>query len=211
MRIVFTILSMLIFLNLVQAQNKVKFGVKFGLGIGSIESNVKSTESFYNNNFKNNRLGPFLGIFTDFDVLNNLKLDIELNYVQKGAEDEFEITTLEQPEGTGEKASFDYQLDYLQLVPSLKPTLSTTNFDIYLKFGASINYLLKVRGAYQLYDSKELVFGYNLGFGVKLKNFFDRSLLFEICRDTDIQNFYTNSIYELKNNIWLIKIGFFYN
>ena len=202
------LLFLLFNFSLLPAQTPVNFGVKMGLGISSFDKEITESESILNLPYKEKRLGPFLGIFINFNLLRHLDFEFELNYLQKGAHDEFKVTTIEQPEGTGEIIIFDYQLDFVQFLPSFNPKVSFSDLDFYLKFGPSLNYLLQSSGSYQRDDVKELVFGYNVGIGLKANNIFDRSFLFEICRDMDIQYLFENSYYKYKNEIWVFKIGF---
>ena len=191
---IYLYLSLIFCITTVNAQTDeqpdAQIGVKFGLGMAKFNIGSKSNDIYKKSVFQDNRLGPFLGIYANYKINEFIYLDFELNYLQKGTQDEYEVVTVEEPDGTGEKVSYDYQLDYIQFIPSLQAVFPLPFLDIYAKAGPAVNYMLSTKGIFYFKDAKEFIIGYNLGLGIKIKNICERQIILEVCRDADFMNFY---------------------
>ena len=211
MRTIFLVLSLFLLQATSFAEGKFNFGVKFGLVNSSIKHETKNVDQFtpnYSSVFKDNRNGPLVGGFTEFNLINYLSFNFELNYMQRGAQAKFPVTTVEDPDGSaGNYAIYDFQLDYLQSLIAVQPTFNFMQTSIYGKFGLTLNYLLKASGYAMWYNAKDLSLGHSWGFGIKLNKIFDYTLLLEICRDMDFSEFYSDSIVKMKNEAWVFKFG----
>ena len=145
-----SILTICIFLisSNIYAQEKFNYGLKLGMVSSEFSIDKKESSTFYVDIFKEVRKGPVLGVFADYNINKAINLDFDLLYLQKGAEDEIELTTVEQPDGTGETVSYDYQLDYVQFIACLNPKISFKRIELQGKIGLSLSVLLETKGAY---------------------------------------------------------------
>ena len=132
----------------IYAQDKFNYGLKFGMVSSEFSVDKKESSTSFIDFFKDIRKGPVLGIFADYKIINVLNLDFDLLYLQKGAEDEIELTTPEHPEGTGETVSYDYQLDYFQINASINPKINFKRIELQGKFGLSLGVLVETKRVY---------------------------------------------------------------
>jgi hypothetical protein len=201
---------LLIFSNIC-AQQKFNYGLKFGMVSSEFSVDKKENSTFYGDIFKEVRKGPALGLFAEYNINKAVNLDFDLLYLQKGAEDEIELTTVEQPEGTGETVSYDYQLDYIQLTACLNPKISFKRVELQGKFGLSFSVLVETKGLILFKDADDFSTGYLFGGKIIFKDLLQRPLYIEIIKNMDFSPFFKFEPFELTNEAWMFTLGFYYN
>ena len=143
--------------------------------------------------------------FFDF---KNIDLETQLSYLQKGAENKFEITTANQPEGTGEFLTYDVQFDYIQLQLGIRPKYATNKIEAYSFIGGSFDYLLGVKNLPTPKDQfKNFVFGYAVGVGLSFNEILNNVLFLEVIYNSDISKIYHSENLDIKNKLWLLRVG----
>ena len=202
---IWTICVLLISSN-ISAQDNINYGLKFGMVSSDIifKNNLSSESSL----FEKNRLGPILGIFVDYQVNTFVTFDLDLMYLQKGAEDEVKIRTLVPPVET---LMIDYQIDYLQMNMSINPKIKLNQIEIQGKLGLSLNLLLGLRGYYLLDNADDFSPGYLFGGKIIFNDILKRPFYIEVIRNIDFNPFFKSDIYDLTNEIWMFNLGFYYN
>jgi len=186
-----------------------------GLKIGGTLShqNWDYSNSGLNINFNpDNKLGFNLGIFVESSEISFLKFVGEINFVQKGVEEETIITTVENPFGTGETKLWKLGLNYLNLSILAKPNLDLGLFKPYLLLGPKVDLELSksIESKESFYDefSKSRI-GLKLGVGSEI-NIINLRFLVEFIYDTDFANLYKNEILEITSYSYDFRIGIYF-
>ena len=86
-----------------------------------------------------NKLGFNFGIFLESPDLSFLRIVGELNFIQKGIQEELIVTTPESPIGTGETKLWELGINYLNLSILAKPNLNFGLIKPYLLVGPKID------------------------------------------------------------------------
>jgi len=159
------------------------------------------------------RIGLDVGGYVEWFNIPVLSVLTEIHYVQKGAEDEFEVTTIDNPEGTGAVKAYTPRIDYLSI-----PVLAKIRFDfpavaIYAIGGPRIDLLIG-RNEYAtgpvFNNLKSREFGLTAGGGIELALIPVYSLGFEIRYSYSSQYAYSNPNVTVRNESteFLLTIGF---
>jgi outer membrane protein with beta-barrel domain len=193
------------------AQDKFNYGLKIGMVDSEFSVDKKEISTLFIDLFNDNRKGPVLGIFTDYKINNAFNLDFEFLYLQKGAEDEIEVTTEDYPDGIGETVSYDIQLDYLQINASINPKLNFKRIELQGKFGLSISMLIENKSLFYFKDADDISTGYLFGGKLIFNDILKNPFYIEIIRNTDFNPFYKTDSYKITNEIWMFNLGFYYN
>ena len=99
------------------------YGAK--IGITEASQDWKYTGTFSGLNiFDKSRTGLDIGGYVEWFNLAVFSIITEAHYIQKGCKDEFEVTTVEMPDGTGETKLFTPRIDYMSF-----PVLAKIRFD----------------------------------------------------------------------------------
>ena len=184
------------------------YGIKIGMVSSKLKMDYQGNSTNFNSVFDKNRLGPTMGLFIRYFEMSNFDLETELCYVQKGGTDKFDITTINNPKGTGEYILLDIQFDFIQLRTALRPNYSINNIEIYGLAGLSIDYLLSVKNGILPRDKySDFVWAYTLGFGLAYSKIFNHNISLEFAYDSDINEIYKNENDQYTNSLFLLKAG----
>lgn len=153
--------------NSTQAQFFNSIGIKSGLAIANQDYRFKSGNQSLDTK---DRTGVYVGLQTEMLKKKYFSLTIDLGYIQKGRQDEIEETSVDNPEGTGNYATYDHRYDILSCSPSVKFGLPLGNFAPYAYAGPRVDYLMGVKDDPALYypspRSKTTTFGASYGVGL---------------------------------------------
>ncbi|MCI0616346.1 PorT family protein [bacterium] len=189
------------------------YGIKLGmvsskqrLETGKERNTFQFRESFYRD--LEPRRGPQMAFFIDFLSIPHLRIQTELNYLQKGAEEKFQVTTAEYPEGTGEFFTADvFQFDYIALNFSVQPEIMLGLVNPYGIIGPSFNFLIANRASGPFIGTKKFTPAIILGAGIELLKPFDFPLLFEVRYNPDLEYFFENENLRSKLQVLQFVIG----
>jgi len=210
-RLIFIVI--IVFTNYLNAQNLFEYGIKVGISSSSIKATDTKPSVYYNSSdyYQGNSINPFVGLFLNYRLDENLILESELSYIQKGSRKTTEVTytTIDNPDGAGRKSDYTNEIDmrYLELGFNVKPTIHLGNIPTYLIIGASANYTLNAINITQ--DRiKNILFSYKLGVGCNVNDVLNLPLLIELKYTGDFSKFYSYDYGNLWNKVLLIDIGF---
>jgi hypothetical protein len=190
------------------AQSFSDFGVKMGILSSKYEQKVPLQNGGSVTIFDEARIGPTFGLFLRYFDNDYFDIESEILYLQKGGQDKFEITTINQPDGTGEFLITDIQFDYLHFQTCIRPNYSDKSVNMYLLAGGSIGYLLGLKGGHKpKSDFKNFGFGYSIGLGIELPDLMKIPIIVEVLVNSDLTNIYNSSNIEYKHKIYLLRLG----
>ncbi|MFA7421098.1 MAG: outer membrane beta-barrel protein [Melioribacteraceae bacterium] len=210
-RLVFLVI--IFFTNYLNAQNMFEYGIKVGISSSSISATDTKPSIYFNSGdyYQGNSINPFIGLFLNYKLDENLILESELSYIQKGSRKTTEVvyTTLDYPDGDGLKTDYTAEIDlrYMELGFNVKPTIRFGNIPTYLIIGSSADYTLN---AINITHDKidKFIFSYKLGVGCNVNGVLKLPLLIELKYTGDFSQFYSYHYGNLWNKVLLINIGF---
>ena len=198
----------LIFTGVGYSQFISDYGMKIGITASKSNFEYDPSINITEVPFDETRFSPNIGIFLRFLDLKNIDFETQLSYLQKGGENKFEITTIYQPDGTGEFLTFDIQFDYTQLQLGIRPKYSTNKIEAYSYVGGSLDYLLGVKNIIIPKDQfKDFVFGYAIAVGLSFNEILNNPIFLEVVYNSDISRVYRSENLEIKNSLWLFRVG----
>lgn len=203
----------IVFTNILDAQDLFDYGIKVGISSSSIKATDTKPGLYFNpeDYYNGNSINPFIGFFLNYRLNDNLILESELSYIQKGSRKTMEVayTTIDNPDGDGRKTDYTSEIDlrYLELGFNIKPIIRLENIPTYLIIGASANYTLNTINITQDRIEKFL-FSYKLGLGCNINGVLKLPLLIELKYIGDFSKFYSYDYGNLWNKVLLINIGF---
>ena len=194
MKKIYLILILFSVVSTSQAQLIRNYGLKIGATISNQEWNYSTLPIDFD---PDNRWGLNLGVFTEFLDIPYFSLVTELNYVQKGMiEEDIPVTTVTNPDGTGEYVTWDTRVDYLNLCALGKLRLDFSLFTPYLLIGPKVDFEINLINSLGLTNEVEdnynkIIYGVKLGGGteIKLTSF---SILAEIIYDYNFNDLFEN-------------------
>jgi len=201
---------LIILLSLSFADSITGFGIKMGIVATDYEQKIiigdhESSITLYDDT----RIGPSMGIYIRYLDYKFIDFESELLYMQKGGQDKYEITTLSDPDGTGEIIIYDIHFDYLQFQTGVQPKTMLYNIGLYGLLGCSFNYLLQIRNGIRPLDRfNRFAFAYYLGTGLEFNNILEKPILLEFILNNDLTNIHKNSASEFKFQTYIFRIGF---
>ena len=163
---------------------------------------------FYQRSYRDSRLGSCISIFTDFSFNKSFSIRLDVSYSNEGAEDKIPITTFDKPDGTGDFMIWDHEFGLVNTNLCFKPSYEFNSIQLYALIGPELKFLFYKRdmniGAA---NPKNLVFGYNLGFGFLPKNVFEGRVFVEF-RFSDSFGYLINvDDFKLKFQTLLLSLG----
>ncbi len=183
------------------------YGVKFGIGISN---HSWQYEEGYELNF-DNKIGISPRIYADFFNYQFFQIQGEIGFLRKGFSEQIPITTMMQPDGTGEFINTDIGLDYLLLTTLVKIKYEIGIFSPYIILGPQIDFLInkKVEKGWELiYDRfSNANIDFSIGVGNEIKNILPISILFEYRYERDFMDNYDHPNVNIKNYSHVILIG----
>lgn len=209
----FTFLLLFLPTFIAHAQIISGYGIRLGMvsskqviEAGKEEDTFKLLENFYAN--LEPRWGPQIGLFVDFLSNPHLTIQTELNYLQKGAEKKFQVTTAEHPEGTGEFYTTDiFQFDYIALNFCVQPKIRLGLVNPYGIIGPSFNFLIATRAVGAFIDTKKFIPAAIFGVGIELLKPFDIPLLLEVRYNPDLEYSFENNVLRSKLQVLQFILG----
>jgi len=187
----------------------------FGLKIGGTIShqNWDYTNLGFDPGFNpDNKLGFNIGLFVESPDISFLRIVGELNFVQKGIQEELAVTTAESPIPTGETKLWKLGINYLNLSILVKPNLDFNLIKPYILIGPKIDLELSksVESEESFYDEfNKNPIGLRLGLGSEIQ-IINLRFLAEFIYDTDFENLYKNKNVEVTSHSYDFRIGIFF-
>ncbi len=188
------------------------YGVKIGIAQASQDWNYSGMFSGVKL-FQKSRLGLNVGGFVEWFNIPFISVITEANYIQKGAKDEFEITTVQYPDGTGEMWSLSPRIDYLSIPLLAKIRYETPIISLYGIGGPRLDILTghnnEASGAV-FNELRSSEYGFTLGAGIDLPLLTFYKIGCEIRRSYSSQKSFSNQVLTVKNSSteFLLTIGF---
>lgn len=189
---------------------------EYGLKMGMVSSKFKIRVIIQNGGsftyYNDRRNGPTMGMYVRYLDLEYFDLESGLYYLQKGGKDKTEITTINQPDGTGEFLTYDTQFDCLQFLTGFRPYIKSKAIGCYGLISGTLDYLIGVSGTIRPKSAyKDFVLGYVVGAGFEFYNILSKVILLEVLI-SDTNNVYQDSSIKAETGInYLVRIGFSLN
>lgn len=153
-----------------EAQIIESIGIKSGMSFSNLDYKYASSQL---NTMYDIKTGIYLVATAEAFTGKYLSVSTDLGFVQKGAQQEIELTTPDFPEGTGEFTLWKTTLGYLTFSPSLKATFSIRDACIYALAGPRIDYRIVYSTSPLDSDPDEemhkLIFGLSWGAGFEYR------------------------------------------
>jgi hypothetical protein len=151
------------------------YGIKVGV-LSSKPVEVKREELF-----QDSRVSGTFGLFAQFLNFRYCRFEFEAGYKQEGAENKVPVTTIENPDGSGDYVTFDHAYDFISLNLSFQPKLENEDICLYGIVAASLNIMTKNRDMLSYGQNVDkYVPGYNYGLGFSPKNFLNGKIFVEM-------------------------------
>jgi hypothetical protein len=147
-----------------------------------------------------------------------LSLSTDLGFIQKGTTRKVEITTPENPQGTGEYTMLKTTIGFISLSPMLKGLYSFKSLTTYALIGPRIDYWVSYEPQFDspiFKDFNKLIWGITYGVGVEYK-IKKLGILIECLGQPDISAILnqkpleTNSGLKIMGNAYIITTGLRY-
>jgi opacity protein-like surface antigen len=204
----FLILILLtIFTFNVKAQIISGYGLKLGLGISNQSWDYQANLSM---DWKD-KISISPRVYADFFNFSFFQLEAEAGYLQKGFKDKIPVTTMYQPDGTGEFISIDNSLDYLSISALAKFKYGLGIISPYIIAGPQFNLLLNKsisKGWEIVFDNfKKNNIGLSVGAGAELIKVLPISILIEYRYERDFNDNYNSPNIDIKNYSHVILLG----
>ena len=197
----FFLILFLISLNILNYGQSIDgYGVKIGWGFTN--HSWEYNPSTYGKLDWESNSGITARAFADISFLSFLNMEGEIGYAQKGAKYKIAITTISQPDGTGEYRNINNRLDYFSISLMGKVKYNLELFTPYIILGPEYNYLLSkqiAQGFEVVYDKfKKNIFGFSAGIGSEIK-LLPVNIIVEYRYSKDLTNNYNSSTIDIKN------------
>jgi len=202
-----TKISVLLFLtSVVSAQIFETIGFKVGL--------VQSQQAWnYADNTKfdpDGKVGINLGIFAESFNSQSFALVTELNYVQKGAHKEIPVSSIFNPDGTGETIDAKMELSYLNISILAKGKFNFEAIIPYALFGPKLDYQLDASGILWAPSFDDELdknrFGIKAGVGAEF-SIASYKFLAEAIYDYEFNSLFKNELLEIKTDSFIFNLG----
>jgi opacity protein-like surface antigen len=193
MKLIYLILFTLCIISTSHAQLIRGYGIKAGATLASEDWDYKKLSIDFN---PDSRWGLSLGIFSEFLNIPYFSVVTELNYVQKGMNIELQVSTISNPDGTGEYYTYDSRVDYLNLSALGKFRFDFTSFTPYVVIGPKVDFEINNVNSFGEANEveekfNEIMYGIKVGGGAEIK-LSDFRLLAEIIYDYNFNDLYEN-------------------
>jgi hypothetical protein len=207
MKIIYLILFTLFIISTSQAQLIRGYGLKAGVTSSSQHWDYTWLHDFT----QETRWGLNVGVFSEFLNIPYFSIVTELNYVQKGMKEVLPVTTITNPDGTGEYVTWDTRVDYLNLSALGKLRLDFNLFTPYILFGPKIDFEINQENSLGSANEVEenfnkVMYGLKIGIGSEVK-FDSFSLLAEILYDYNFNDLYEDEYLTVTSDSFDFRIG----
>jgi len=207
MKFIYPIIIVLFIVSTSQAQLLRGYGFKVGATLASEDWDYKQLNDFQ----PDSRWGFNIGVFCEFLNIPYFSVVTEFNYVQKGMSEDIPVTTITQPDGTGEYITWDTRVDYLDLSALGKLRFDLEMFLPYILLGPKIDFEIAQEhslGSANIVEENfnEVMYGFKIGIGgtIKINTI---SLLAEILYDYDINDLYEGEYLTVTSNSVDFRLG----
>lgn len=189
---------------------RAQFISNYGVKIGFISS--KPTDQGAYKLYEDPRVSGAFSAFIQFLNAEYARFEFEAGYKQEGAEAKIPVTTLHNPDGTGDYMILDHAFDFVSLNLSVQPKIENKNICLYGILSGSLNFLVKTRD--QLYSNTEIdkcIPGFNLGAGFQPKDFLNGKIFIEARYGGAFKKYLKNNFYGAKFNTIQVSLGCYLN
>lgn len=208
MKFIYPILIIVCIVSTSQAQIIRGYGIKLGATLASENWDYKT----FNSDFKpDSRWGFNIGVFCEFLNIPYFSVVTEFNYIQKGMSEDIPVTTITQPDGTGEYITWDTRVDYLDLSALGKFRIDLEMFLPYILLGPKMDFEIAQEhslGSANIVEENfnEVMYGFKIGIGseVKIGSF---NLLAEILYDYNFNDLYNGEYLKVTSDSFDFRIG----
>lgn len=208
MKIIYLFLITLCLSTTSQAQIIRSFGLKVGA--------TNSSEYWERNDNlpdmdPENRWGFNVGIFSELFNTKYLTLVTEANYFQKGMKEDLPVTTITNPDGTGEYITWDTRVDYINFSALGKMRLDLNKISPYILIGPKVDFQINIESSFGFLNEveknfNEVMYGLRIGAGSEFQ-FESFSLLAEILYDYNFNNLYENENLTVTSDSFDFRVG----
>ena len=208
MKKIYLILILFSVVSTAQAQLVIGYGIKAG---GTISIQEWEYDNWLPELNPDNRWGFNVGVFSEFLYISYFSFVTELNYVQKGMKKDLPVTTVTNPDGTGEYITWDTRVDYLNFSAMGKLRLDFSLFTPYLLIGPKIDFEINQENSLGFSNIVEenfndVMYGFKIGVGSEFK-FDSFNLLAEILYDYNFNDLYKGEYLTVTSDSFDFRIG----
>ena len=210
--LIIVLFSILFFSLIIEAQVVFDYGVKISLTSSNIKLTDKKSNGLFNSDdfYNGVSINPSVGLFFNYRITENLILESELSYIQKGSRKTMEVfyTTIDNPDGDGRKTDYTYEIGvhYLELGLNIKPTIQIGGISSYAIIGSSLNYTLQATNVMK--DKiTEFIISYKLGLGANIQTIINIPMFIEIKYIGDVSEFYSYDYGKFWNRVFVFSAG----
>ncbi|MCZ7604078.1 MAG: PorT family protein [Melioribacteraceae bacterium] len=206
------VFALLFILSTSQAQIIRGFGLKVGTTISNQDWKYSNSSGLSGLSFdSDSRVGINLGIFTEFLNVPFIGIVTEVNYIQKGMKKEVPVTTISQPDGTGEFVTWNTRVDYINISAYGKLRINAGLFTPYILVGPKIDFEINKTNSLGPVNVVEdnfnkNRFGLKVGLGTEI-NLLSFKLLAEFLYDADFKELYENENLKVNSNSFDLRVG----
>ncbi len=188
----------------IQAQFLRGFGIKMGTSVTSQNWEYRNFPVMDFADGSKMTISP--GVFAEFFTDKNFSLLSEINYVQKGASEELQISTIENPLGTNETVKWNAVLDYLNISLLGKFRIQTGSFQPYIVAGPYLDLEIDKTNELENFNTDPNKFGIKTGIGSEI-DILSIKLLLEIVYHIELDELYKTDILKITSSSYDIRIG----
>lgn len=174
----------------------------YGIKLGAVAANQTWHYTSIPELPTDNRWGFTTVGFVEVLDISSLSVLVELQYSQKGMSETIPITSISQPEGTGQFITKSPRVDYLSIPVLVKARFSTPVIVPYLIAGPRLDFLLSKKGdgfdeVIDKFRTSEL--GATVGVGMEVASLLSISLLAEFRYNASFNDAFNNNLLTVKN------------
>ncbi len=188
------------------AQPKRTYGVKLGI-VGANETWTMISSADLGTS---TRWGFTAEVFAEIPLFRYLSAVGEIQYTQKGMRYSAPVTTISQPDGTGEYYTMRPRIDYISVPMLARLRIPLHAVTPYLLVGPRFDFLISSRAdgldaVVSRFDRMD--YGLTLGAGVELDSIFPFGLLAEFRYNPNVYDSYESSYLSVRNRSLDFLIG----
>lgn len=195
-----------------QAQIIRGYGLKLGPTISNQDWEYSNSSGLSGLSFdSDSRVGLNIGIFSEFLNLPSISIVAEVNYIQKGMKEELPVTTVTQPDGTGEFFTWNTRVDYTNISAFGKLRFNFGIFTPYVMIGPKIDFEINKKDSFGQVNVvaenfNKNRFGFKVGIGTEI-NLLAFNLLAEFIYDMEYSELYKNDNLKVNSNSFDLRLG----
>lgn len=203
------ILFFFLFTEIANGQLINSVGIKSGLSIANqtwVYQSINLTENY------DYQVGFYGGSTVEFFKAKYFSYVVDMGFCQKGNKQEKEITTLNQPEGTGFYETYHTRFNYLTISPVFKARLEISHWLPFIFLGPRLDYQVSYISDFNLKtfgeDFDKTIWGLSTGGGIEYKRN-KIGIITEFQYQYDFEKV-LNTPVSIKNNAFIISMGIKY-